>query len=69
MAIADRHGLPVAIHTESAGPHEVTLVEATLEQRFVDEQPDRMIGDKAYDSDKLDERLAERGIEMVAPHP
>jgi hypothetical protein len=28
-----------------------------------------MIGDKAYDSDKLDERLAERGIEMVAPHP
>lgn len=28
-----------------------------------------MIGDKAYDSDKLDERLRrERGIEMIAPH-
>ena len=27
-----------------------------------------MIGDKAYDSDKLDERMAERGIEMIAPH-
>ena len=29
---------------------------------------ERMIGDKAYDSDKLDERLAERRSEMVAPH-
>jgi len=28
-----------------------------------------MIGDKAYDSDPLDERLKdERGIEMIAPH-
>ncbi len=27
-----------------------------------------MIGDKAYDSDPLDERLAERGVEMIAPH-
>lgn len=28
-----------------------------------------MIGDKAYDSDGLDERLwLERGIEMISPH-
>lgn len=27
-----------------------------------------MIGDRAYDSDPLDERLAEQGIEMIAPH-
>ena len=28
-----------------------------------------MIGDKAYDSDRLDRDLAERyGIEMIAPH-
>jgi transposase len=26
MAIADRHGLPVAVHVDSATPHEVTLV-------------------------------------------
>ncbi len=33
------------------------------------EQPRRIIGDKAYDSDKLDQRLLEkRGIEMIAPH-
>jgi hypothetical protein len=30
MAIADRRGLPVAVHIESATPHEVTLVHATL---------------------------------------
>ena len=32
------------------------------------ESPERRIGDKAYDSDPLDQRLAERGIEMMAPH-
>ena len=30
MAIADRQGRPVAVHVESATPHEVTLVHATL---------------------------------------
>jgi len=27
-----------------------------------------LIGDKAYDSDKLDATLEEQGIEMIAPH-
>ncbi len=27
-----------------------------------------MIGDRAYDSDPLDAELAEKGIEMIAPH-
>jgi transposase len=35
MAIADRQGRPVAVHVESATPHEVTLVHATLAERFV----------------------------------
>ena len=69
MAIADASGLPVAAHVESASPHEVTLVEATVERSFVVETPDRLIGDKAYDSDGLDNYLKEhRGIEMIAPH-
>src|SRR5512138_2764727 len=37
MAVADRHGLPVAICAESASPAEVKLVAQTLEQRFVAE--------------------------------
>jgi len=69
MAIADRHGLPVAVHVASASPHESKLVRATLEQRFVKAKPQRMIGDKAYDSDPLDKTLREEyGIELIAPH-
>ena len=44
------------------------LVEPTLQSSFVDEKPQRLIGDGAYDSDPLDARLAEQGIEMIAPH-
>ncbi len=68
MAVADRTGLPVAVDVGSASPHEVTLVESTLANRFMDALPERLIGDRAYDSDPLDARLAEQGIEMIAPH-
>jgi transposase len=69
MAIADRFGLPVAAGIASASPHEVTLVEETIDNGFLENAPDRLIGDRAYDSDGLDERLRrERGIQMIAPH-
>lgn len=68
MAVADRNGLPVAIHVASASPHEVTLVPDTVEDRFVADTPERLIGDKAYDSDKLDAQLEQQGIELIAPH-
>lgn len=68
MAVADGTGLPVAVYTESASPHEVRLVEQTLLARFTDERPRRLIGDKAYDSDPLDEELAAFETEMIAPH-
>lgn len=68
MAVADRAGLPVAICTASASPHEVKLVAGTLAGRFVDALPRRLIGDRAYDSDPLDAALSELGVEMIAPH-
>lgn len=69
MAIADRHGLPIGISVASASPHETKLVETTLEQRFTREVPALMIGDKAYDSDPLDEKLEDKyGTQLVAPH-
>jgi hypothetical protein len=69
MAIADRSGLPVAIGIASASPHEVTLVEETIDHGFLEAAPERLIGDRAYDSDGLDERLREeRGIELIARH-
>ncbi len=68
MAVADGTGLPLAISVGSAAPHEVKLVEETLDKRFTGEMPERLIGDRAYDSDPLDERLQQQGIEMIAPH-
>jgi transposase len=69
MAIADHFGLPIAAGIASASPHEITLVDETIDNGFLDSAPDRLIGDRAYDSDGLDERLRkERGIEMISPH-
>lgn len=69
MAIADASGLPIAIDTQSASPHEVTLVEQTLKTRFIEVLPEKLIGDKAYDSDPLDQQMLEAyGVEMIAPH-
>ena len=45
-----------------------TLVAPTLDSRFVDELPQRLIGDRAYDADPLDAELAKLGVEMIAPH-
>ena len=45
------------------------LVEQTLEQRIVPDVPERLIGDKAYDSDRLDQSLMQNfGTEMIAPN-
>jgi len=69
MAVADRNGLPIAVGIASGQRHETQLVCETLDARFIDELPERLIGDKAYDSDKLDaELLEDYGIEMIAPH-
>jgi transposase len=68
MAVADRAGLPLTIYTAAATPHEVTLVPATPAATFTTAFPERLIGDKAYDSDPLDVALAEAGIELIAPH-
>jgi transposase len=68
MAVADRHGLPVAVCIESATPHEVKLMISTLVQMVIPEAPQNVIGDNAYDSDKVDAVLRSYGIELIAPH-
>ncbi len=69
MAIADAHSLPLAVSIQSASPHESQLVEEVLSQSFLDQLPARLIGDRAYDSDRLDQRLKrEYDIELIAPH-
>jgi transposase len=68
MAVADRNGLPVAVYVESATSHEVKLATSTLIQMVIPEAPRNLIGDSAYDSDKLDTELSRYGIELIAPH-
>ncbi len=54
MVLADASGLPLAVCAASASPHEVTLVGETLRASFVDGKPERLIGDRTYDSDPRD---------------
>jgi len=69
MGLTDAFGLPIAVGAASANPHEITLVDDTLDACFLANIPEKIIGDRAYDSDKLDKRLAkERGVEMISPH-
>jgi len=63
------NGVLWVLRTESASPAEVKLVAQTLDERIVADVPKRLIGDKAYDSDRLDEALMQNyGIEMIAPN-
>jgi transposase len=68
MAVADRAGVPLAVHTAAAPPHEVTRVPETLAATVTTALPVRLIGDKADDRDPLDVALAKAGIELIAPH-
>jgi hypothetical protein len=68
MGIDDRNGLPIAVTTHAANHHEVTLVQLTFDFYMIEAKPEKLIGDKAYDSDILDAELADEGIEMIAPH-
>ena len=68
MAITDAAGLPIAIRTRGANHHEVKLVEETLDKMMIDILPERLIGDKTYDSEKLRKELAAKSVELIAPH-
>jgi len=34
---------------------------------MIEAKPANLIGDRAYDSDRLDEQLREQGVETIAP--
>ena len=47
----------------------MTLLEPTLDAAWTRSVPRRLVADRAYDSDPLDERLRqERAVELIAPH-
>ncbi len=65
MVVADGHGLPLGARLTSASPAEVTLIEA-IPLKWP--RPQRVIYDRAADSDPLRERLRQKGIELICPH-
>ncbi|MCB9866040.1 MAG: IS5 family transposase [Phycisphaerales bacterium] len=68
MVLVDARGLPVAVDTASASPHESQLVQRLFDFMLTNDAPERIVGDKAYDSDGLDAELDAAGIELIAPH-
>lgn len=76
MVVVDGQGVPLGKHLDSASPNEVTLIEKTLDAVAVPrngpgrpkKNPQRLIYDKAADSDALRDRLGKRGIELICPH-
>lgn len=76
MVVVDGQGVPLGIHLEAASPAEVKLLEPTLARIAVPragrgrprQKPQRLIADKAYDSDPLRFRLRRRGIQLIVPH-
>jgi hypothetical protein len=69
VAVAAENSLPPAVCVQSASPAECQLVEKVLAGSFLDKLPAWLIGDKAYDSDPLDAKLAEDyGIELIGPN-
>lgn len=68
MVLVDARGLPVSIETMPANTHESKLVQPLFDFMVTDRMPEHVIGDKAYDSDALDEESARQGVELIAPH-
>ena len=76
MVLADGAGTPVGVHLDSASPAEVRLLETTLDTVAIPrahhpgrprKHPDRLIADRAYDSNAARRSLVHRGIEPIIP--
>ena len=68
MILVDAKGLPVAACSAPANPAESHLIQQLFAFMIPQSAPARVIGDKAYDSDRLDELLAAQGVKMIAPN-
>src|SRR5262245_44578162 len=73
MVLVDGQGTPLGVHLDTASSAEVCLAEATLDAvQLEDEQgsrcqPERVIADRAFDSNRLRRQFWQRGIEPVIP--
>ncbi len=77
MVLVERSGLPIGVCVEAASVAEVNLAERVLGEVSVPRlsgpgrprmKPERIVGDRAYDSHPLWKRLKRRGIDLIVPH-
>ena len=70
LAVAvDERGRPLSVTTAAANVAEVNLAGPVLDQ-LPDEVPEDtpVVADRGYDSDRLRDETASRGLVLVAPH-
>lgn len=67
LVVADGQGLPLAVHVSSASPAEVKLIQHAISQ-LRPGSIERLIVDRAYDSDPLRMELADQEIDLICPH-
>lgn len=70
MLMVDGRGTPIGLHIDSASPAEVKLLEATLDSLDIPGkkvQPERLIADKGYDSNRARQLIEARGILPIIP--
>jgi transposase len=68
MLLVDGDGTPLGATIASASEAEVNLIEPLIANRTCQRSPQRLIYDKAADSDPLRGRLADDQIELICPH-
>ena len=68
MIVVDGEGIPIGLTLGSASPSEVKLIEAKLNVAYGKSKVQRLIYNKAADSDPLRMALEKRGIDLICPH-
>lgn len=68
MLLVDSKGTPLAADIASASEAEVNLIEPLLNSSVGRHLPDRLLYDRAADSDPLRQRLAKKRVELICPH-
>lgn len=66
MAVVDGAGVPLALTVHSATPSETKMIEPTLDR--LGRQPERLVLDKAFDSEQSRDRIAARGTYPIVPY-
>lgn len=66
QVIVDEHSRPIAVHLGAAGPGEARTAVELL--GLVNEMPDIVVADKAYDSDDLRDVFDHLDSTLLAPH-